>query len=117
MFVQEYKVPLAKDIPVDFRINLLKNAPNPVGILRAKGKKKHLEMISLCRIQNLNLYCALSWNESYGFYAVKFSTACGEPPLCMSCSALFAIKHAIEAFRKDIGKDTYFALGMAFIFF
>uniref|UniRef100_K1Q8Q7 Xanthine dehydrogenase n=1 Tax=Magallana gigas TaxID=29159 RepID=K1Q8Q7_MAGGI len=68
----EYKVPLAKDIPVDFRINLLKNAPNPIGILRAK--------------------------------------ACGEPPLCMSCSALFAIKHAIEAFRKDIGKDTYFAL-------
>ncbi|XP_061182872.1 xanthine dehydrogenase-like [Saccostrea echinata] len=68
----EYKVPLAKDIPVDFRINLLKNAPNPVGILRAK--------------------------------------ACGEPPLCMSCSALFAIKHAVEAFRRDIGKDTYFAL-------
>lgn len=68
----EYKVPLAKDIPVDFRINLLKNAPNPIGVLRAK--------------------------------------ACGEPPLCMSCSALFAIKHAIEAFRKDIGKDTYFAL-------
>ncbi|XP_022343245.2 uncharacterized protein LOC111136587 [Crassostrea virginica] len=68
----EYKVPLAKDIPVDFRINLLKNAPNPVGILRAK--------------------------------------ACGEPPLCMSCSALFAIKHAIEAFRKDTGNDTYFAL-------
>ncbi|XP_048729395.2 xanthine dehydrogenase-like isoform X2 [Ostrea edulis] len=68
----EYKVPLAKDIPVDFRINLLKNAPNPLGVLRAK--------------------------------------ACGEPPLCMSCSALFAIKHAVEAFRKDIGKDTYFAL-------
>ena len=39
LYMQEYKVPLAKDIPVDFRINLLKNAPNPVGILRAKGKK------------------------------------------------------------------------------
>ncbi|XP_061183006.1 uncharacterized protein LOC133191267 [Saccostrea echinata] len=68
----EYKVPLTKDIPVDFRISLLKNAPNPLGVLRAK--------------------------------------ACGEPPLCMSCSALFAIKHAVEAFRRDIGKDTYFAL-------
>lgn len=74
-------------------------------------------MIISCRIQNLLLYCALSWNESDGFYAVWFSTACGEPPLCMSCSALFAIKHAIEAFRKDTGNDTYFALGMAFIFF
>lgn len=45
------------------------------------------------------------------FTFISLSTACGEPPLCMSCSALFAIKHAVEAFRKDIGKDTYFALG------
>ncbi|KAK3101621.1 hypothetical protein FSP39_004931 [Pinctada imbricata] len=36
--------------------------------------------------------------------------ACGEPPLCMSCSALFAVKHAIEAVRKDLKQDTFFAL-------
>lgn len=68
----EYKPPMAKDIPIDFRVALLKNAPNPVGILRSK--------------------------------------AVGEPPLCMSCSALFALKRCVEAARKDIQKDTYFQL-------
>ncbi|XP_063399739.1 xanthine dehydrogenase/oxidase-like [Mytilus trossulus] len=68
----EYKPPMAKDIPIDFRIQLLKNAPNPVGVLRSK--------------------------------------AVGEPPLCMSCSALFALKRCVEAARKDIQKDTFFPL-------
>ncbi|XP_067656034.1 uncharacterized protein [Haliotis asinina] len=68
----DYKPPLGKDIPIDFRIQFLKNAPNPRGVLRSK--------------------------------------AVGEPPLCMSASALFAIKHAIEAARSEISKDVYFAL-------
>lgn len=37
MVLKDYKVPMAKDIPVDFRISLLKDAPNPVGVLSAKG--------------------------------------------------------------------------------
>ncbi|XP_049801265.1 uncharacterized protein LOC126236198 isoform X3 [Schistocerca nitens] len=32
-----YKPPGAKDIPVDFRIKLRKNAPNPAGVLRSKA--------------------------------------------------------------------------------
>lgn len=32
-----YKPPGAKDIPVDLRVNFLKNSPNPLGILRAKA--------------------------------------------------------------------------------
>ena len=36
-FVQEYKPPSSKDIPIDFRIELLKDAPNPIGVLGSKG--------------------------------------------------------------------------------
>ncbi|XP_048242204.1 xanthine dehydrogenase-like isoform X1 [Haliotis rufescens] len=68
----EYLPPLGKDIPIDFRIQFLKNAPNPRGVLRAK--------------------------------------AVGEPPLVMATSALLAVKHAIEAARKEISKDTFFPL-------
>ncbi|XP_055348665.1 uncharacterized protein LOC129595632 [Paramacrobiotus metropolitanus] len=32
----KYKPPTTKDIPVDFRITMLKNAPNPSGVLRSK---------------------------------------------------------------------------------
>ncbi|XP_049766804.1 uncharacterized protein LOC126100259 [Schistocerca cancellata] len=32
-----YKPPGVKDIPIDFRIQLRKNAPNPVGVLRSKA--------------------------------------------------------------------------------
>ncbi|KAL5006950.1 hypothetical protein ScPMuIL_015756 [Solemya velum] len=67
-----YHPPTTKDIPIDFRVQFLKDAPNPVGVLRSK--------------------------------------AVGEPPLCMSASAMFALKHAVEAARQDIGKDTYFPL-------
>ena len=37
-YVQEYKPPSSKDIPIDLRVELLKNAPNPVGFLGSKGK-------------------------------------------------------------------------------
>ena len=40
-------------------------------------------------------------------------TAAGEPPLMMAASALFAIKHAVEAARAEIGQDTFFTLSMA----
>ena len=38
--------------------------------------------------------------------------AVGEPPMCMSCSSLFAVKRAIEEARKDIGKTDFFPLCM-----
>ena len=34
----EYKPPAAKDIPQDFRVTLLKNARNPMGVMSSKGK-------------------------------------------------------------------------------
>lgn len=33
-----YKPPTTKDIPVQFNIGVLKNAPNPLGVLRSKCK-------------------------------------------------------------------------------
>jgi hypothetical protein len=37
LFMKDYKPPEPKDIPEDLRITLLKNAPNPDGILRSKA--------------------------------------------------------------------------------
>nr|XP_058949586.1 xanthine dehydrogenase/oxidase-like isoform X1 [Pocillopora verrucosa] len=69
----EYKPPCSKDIPIEFNVTLLKNAPNPLGILRSK--------------------------------------AVGEPPLCMSCACLFAVKHAVEEARAEIGQGAdYFVM-------
>ena len=36
--------------------------------------------------------------------------ASGEPPMCMSCSVLFAVKKAIEAARKEIDNKDFFVL-------
>jgi hypothetical protein len=36
--IQDYHPPFSKDIPIDFRVTLLKDAPNPLGILGSKGK-------------------------------------------------------------------------------
>ena len=45
------------------------------------------------------------------FLPIFFSSAVGEPPLCMSCASLFAVKHAVEAARDEIEKgDDYFAM-------
>lgn len=69
----EYKPACSKDIPIEFNVTLLKNAPNPLGILRSK--------------------------------------AVGEPPLCMSCACLFAVKHAVEEARAEIGQGAdYFVM-------
>ncbi|XP_055372025.1 uncharacterized protein LOC129606005 [Condylostylus longicornis] len=70
-----YKPPGARDIPIDFRINFLRNCPNPLSVLRAK--------------------------------------ATGEPSLCMSIVALFALRYALDSARKDAGlKNTdWFNLG------
>ena len=37
-FVQEYKPPSSKDIPVEFNVSFLKKASTPKGVLGAKGK-------------------------------------------------------------------------------
>ncbi|CAC5385057.1 XDH [Mytilus coruscus] len=46
---KEYKPPMGKDIPIDFRIQLLKNAPNPKGVLRSKdGPTSVDKLCELC---------------------------------------------------------------------
>jgi xanthine dehydrogenase molybdopterin-binding subunit B len=40
-------------------------------------------------------------------------TATGEPPLCMSCSVLFALRYALDSARKEAGKpDEWYQIGM-----
>lgn len=43
-------------------------------------------------------------NESF----IYLPLAVGEPPLCMSCACLFAVKHAVEEARAEIGKGDYY---------
>lgn len=33
----EYKPPMAKDVPIDFRIKFIENKPNPLGVLGSKA--------------------------------------------------------------------------------
>ncbi|XP_055688260.1 uncharacterized protein LOC129792886 [Lutzomyia longipalpis] len=60
-----YKPPVARDIPVDFRVSFLKGQNLPAGIIGAK--------------------------------------ATGEPAICMSIVAVFALRNALESARKDAG--------------
>ncbi|XP_067942765.1 xanthine dehydrogenase/oxidase-like [Watersipora subatra] len=67
-----YKIPGFGNIPQEFNVSLLKDAPN--------------------------------------VKAVYSSKAVGEPPLFLAASVFFAIKLAIQAARKDAGKDVNFRL-------
>lgn len=45
------------------------------------------------------------------YCCIYFSLAVGEPPLCMSCASLFAVKHAVEEARAETSEgSTYFAM-------
>ncbi|CAD7078516.1 unnamed protein product [Hermetia illucens] len=46
----EYKVPGAKDIPIDFRVKLLQNRPNPYGFLRSKTTGEMGICMSICAV-------------------------------------------------------------------
>lgn len=40
-------------------------------------------------------------------------TATGEPPLCMSCSVLFALRYALDSARIEAGKpDEWYQMSM-----
>ncbi|CAF0901045.1 unnamed protein product [Adineta steineri] len=65
----KYKIPMANDVPIDFRITLL------------------------------------SEHESSEHAVVYSSKAVGEPPLFLSATVYFAIKHAISAYRP--GKESF----------
>ncbi|XP_065839346.1 LOW QUALITY PROTEIN: xanthine dehydrogenase/oxidase-like [Oscarella lobularis] len=67
-----YHPPGPKDIPVDFRVEFLRDAPNPLGVLGSK--------------------------------------ATGEPSICMSCSAVFAIAQALSSARAEVGESRVISL-------
>lgn len=97
-----YHPPGLKDIPIDWRIQFRKNAPNPVGVLRSKGLDELIE------------------NKSFSFCKYKYLfSATGEPPLCMSVSVAFAIRNALHEIRaeNDPSVDPWFPLGKLQFFF
>lgn len=87
---------MPKDIPEDFRVTLLKNAPNPYGVLRSKGK-------SVLTPFQKNI---LIFNVS-----TDFLLATGEPPLCMAVNVVFALRNALNSARRDAGISDYYQIG------
>ena len=88
-----YKPPGAKDIPIDFRVNFIRNSSNPYGVLRSKGK------FEFQHLKGLNLTLIL---------------ATGEPATAMAVVVLFAIRHALDSARIDSGlktDDDFYHLG------
>ena len=63
-FLQEYKPPSSKDIPIDFRVELLKDTPNPIGVLGSKGKQeKHSQSDIWIHFSIFLLFCQLLENH------------------------------------------------------
>lgn len=104
-----YKIPSFNDVPIDFRISLLADAPNPavrvyVCCARARAWWRALpgvaELIIVCHLPVLFVQ------------AVHSSKAVGEPPFFMAASVFFAIKDAIYAARKESGVEGHFTLDL-----
>ena len=75
-----YKIPCTKSIPVEFNVYILDYIPSP-------GAKTPL--------------------DSYGVHSAKST---GEPPLVLSASVFFAIRHAIASARAETGSTDWFDL-------
>lgn len=76
-----YKIPCSKTIPVQFNASLLEYVRTD-----------------------------LSTNAPMEHYGIQSSKSTGEPPLVLSISVFFAIKHAILAARRDQGNNDWFEL-------
>ena len=83
----KYKPPMAKDIPIDMRVKLLHNAPNPVGVMRSKRTSA----------QNL----CLLFNGCNHIGNSECTVVVAEPPLNMTCSVVFAMREAINAAKVE----------------
>jgi xanthine dehydrogenase/oxidase len=77
-----YKPPCSKTIPVDFRVMMYNG-----------GTRRHPES-----------------DEPLEHTAIQGSKGVGEPPLVLSSSVFFAIKHAILSARRDQGDSSWFEM-------
>ena len=89
-----YKIPTGDDIPVDFRVELLADAPNHVRCVAVKGLSSDAMLVRV-----LNKYLQRP--------APFSSKGVGEPPLFLSSSVFFAIKEAVAAARVDNKLEPY----------
>ena len=79
-----YKPPGAKDIPIDFRIELLAQSPNQAGFMRSKGM-----------LPNSNVFTTK--------ITLHLISATGEPSICLPVNIAFALQQAIQSARDDAG--------------
>ncbi|MEW5318751.1 MAG: hypothetical protein WDW38_009946 [Sanguina aurantia] len=77
-----YKIPTSNDIPIDFRVSLLTDAPNARAVHSSKVRPRSVHTLQL-------------W---------------GSPPLFLGASVFFALKEAVYSARADAGHPGWFQL-------
>ena len=94
-------MPFPKCIPEDFRVKLVSNRTNPLGVLGSKGNKNFEARIFRGLLQNS--------------YKISNFLASGEAPLCLTVTIVLALRNAIAAARKDVGQTGWFRMGKSLL--
>lgn len=116
-----YKPPSSEDIPIDFQVHLLKNAPNPAGILRSKVRNpercSEFQNVVRCTVYvQMTVWLSIwSFDNCYWVACISarhrvprfsrfllYGQASGEPPCVLAASIVFALQHAVNEARKEM---------------
>lgn len=71
-----YKIPVTKDIPIDFRIRFSEFNPNPAGILHSKGLLLNKSYKPKYLFKRYNYSCIRTTNYDVLFHSFSYSTSC-----------------------------------------
>lgn len=97
VFSRRYKLPGFKDIPIDFSVELLRNAPNERAVYSSKAVGEVCEP-RRSRLVVLSSFVCCSFLIPVLFFLFLHWIVL-QPPLFLGASVFFAIKEAVRASR------------------